>query len=164
MLLFPRSGGKDGGSYEPHRYPPIFVYLQWLFFFNTCMGRIASFPLIHPSMECQLAWSDLWLHAGDTLTIHNRSFCCHSFFFSFLKQLHFLSLLCTQPAFFTFYCQPAAILNVKSALSEFLLPHIFTPLLESATCRVDFPHIENEVAILNIAWLKKESRSHEGRC
>uniref|UniRef100_A0A3Q3IEM9 Extracellular sulfatase n=1 Tax=Monopterus albus TaxID=43700 RepID=A0A3Q3IEM9_MONAL len=25
------TGGKDGGSYEPHRYPPIFVFLQWLF-------------------------------------------------------------------------------------------------------------------------------------
>jgi len=47
-----------------------FLFLFSGFFFNTCMGPIASFPLIHPSME--LLALNLWLHAGDTLTTHNQ--------------------------------------------------------------------------------------------
>lgn len=87
LLLFFWSGGKDGGSYEPHRYPPIFVSSSVaFFFFNTCMGRIASFPLIHPSVEC---WHLIF---GCMLGKANKSYLM-IFFFS-LKQLYLLSLAC----------------------------------------------------------------------
>lgn len=48
-----------------------FLFLFSGFFFNTCMGQIASFSLI--SIRGVLAL-DLWLHAGDTLTNHHNLF------------------------------------------------------------------------------------------
>lgn len=115
LLLFFRSGGKDGGSYEPHRYPPKFSFssVAFVFSFNTCMGRFASFPLIHPSIRpcVGLPTLGVWLHAGSALTNCSRSFVFTSVHTVSLR----LYLLCN------------ASLQLPQRLRRPLL-HIFTPL------------------------------------
>lgn len=77
LLLF-LSGGKDGGSFEPHRYSPSFCFssVAFFFFLLPLTPAWAQLPHSHYSVIHGVLTLHLWLHAGNALTKHNRYFVC----------------------------------------------------------------------------------------